>query len=191
GSPTNTLLAALSPDACLTVAELATASGMENRAVVKAAAALITRGLAARAEIGCFTLTDEGLVFRAAGQEITSGPMGALTQSYRHRRRPGLQDRLWAALRIKGKASIPELLELAGTGEEKGNSVHKYTAALTKAGYLRELRRVAGTAPTSNGFKRYALIRDTGPEAPQLRTRSHCVYDPNTGEVFSLAGGAA
>lgn len=189
GSPTNTLLGGLRADACLTVAELASVTGMENRAVVKAAAALIARGLAERAEVGCFTLTAEGQAFRDAGAEITSGPMRPLTQTYRRWRKPALRDRLWAALRIKGKASIPELLELAGDGERDfSNAAQKFLKALSRAGYLRELRREPGTAPTSNGFKRYQLLRDTGPEAPQLRVRQRQLFDPNTQETFEIGG---
>lgn len=188
--PSNTLLAALRSDACLTVDELAAVTGLENRAVVKAAAALIARGLADRAEVGCFTLTIQGQTFRAEGGAVTCGPAGPLTQTYRRPRRQVLRDRLWAALRIKGKASLPELLEVAGNGErDAANSARRYTAALARAGYLRELRREAGSAPTSNGFKRYALIRDTGPAAPQLRVRTHELFDPNTGEIVPLRGG--
>ncbi|MGE4527983.1 MAG: hypothetical protein AB7D00_06410 [Rhodospirillaceae bacterium] len=189
GSPTNTLLAALSRDACLTVAELVAASGLDNRVVVKAAAQLIGRGLADRAEVGCFTLTAEGEAFRASGKEVTSGPKGPLTQSYRRARRTTLRDRLWAALRVRRKASIPELLELASNGEAAALSLaQKYTSALCRSGHLRELRRDPGTAPTSNGFKRFALIRDTGPEAPLVRVRAREVYDPNTGETYPLGG---
>lgn len=189
-SPSNTLLAALRSDACLTVDELAAATGLENRAVVKAAAALIGRGYADRAEVGCFTLTAQGQTFRETGGAVTCGPAGPLTQAYRRPRRQVLRDRLWAALRIKGKASLPELLEVAGNGErDAANSAQRYTAALARAGYLRELRREPGSAPTSNGFKRYALIRDTGPAAPQLRVRTHELFDPNTGEIVPLRGG--
>lgn len=188
-SPTNTLLAALRRDACLTVAELAAETGLDNRVVVKAAAQLIGRGLADRAEVGCFTLTEEGEAFRATGQEVTSGPKGPLTQPYRRARKITLRDRLWAAMRIKGKASIPELLELVATDKPGAESLaRKYASALCASGHLLELRREPGTAPTSNGFKRFALLRNTGPEAPLVRVTAREVYDPNTGETFPLGG---
>lgn len=191
GEP-NMVLAALLPGQCLTVDHLAQATGLENRLVVKAAAVLIGRGLANRAEAGCFTITPEGEAFRAEGKAVKCGPKGKHTGTYRRRKKATLQDRLWLALRMRGKASIPELLELAadptkpaGTGY---SNAQRYLAALAKAGFLRALPRAAGTAITSNGFKRYHLVINPGPAAPQVRHEKREVYDPNERKTYKFGG---
>lgn len=191
GEP-NQVLAALQPGACLTVDHLAQATGLENRLVVKAAAVLIGRGLANRAEVGCFTITHDGEVFRNAGKTVKCGPKGKNTGTYRRHKKVTMQDRLWAALRMRGKASIPELLELAADPTKPGtgySNAQRYLAALAKAGFLRELPRAAGTSVTSNGFKRYALVINPGPSAPQVRPKKREVYDPNERKTYSFGGG--
>jgi hypothetical protein len=51
---------------------------------------------------------------------------------------------------------------------------------------LAQEKRVAGTAPTSNGHKRYQVIRNNGRLAPVVRQAAREVFDPNSGEVFAL-----
>ena len=186
------VLCALSDHECRDIGSLAAIRpDLNNRRIVKAMGRLILRGLAQRLERGCYLLTAEGQTFREAGEPIKSGPKGPLNAACRRPRQRTMRDRLWDGLRIRGKASMPELLELAGSGSEDGkNNARHYLRALTQAGYLQVLsRRQEGTSPTSNGFKRYARIRDSGPQAPQWRTRAKQVYDPNTNETFDLAGG--
>lgn len=186
----NALLAALTVDTCKTVSVLAEETGLANYKIVRAAAALICRGYATRAEVGCFTLTAEGEAFRQGGGAITSGPAGRLTQRSRRPHKSVLRDRIWAALRIKEKASTQELLMLAGDDQHDYRSLAaRYLKALCRTGYLVELpRRAAGTSPTSNGYKRFRLVKDTGPEAPQMKTRSGMLFDPNTGESVKIGG---
>lgn len=177
------VLASLPPGDCLTVEALAASSGLTRRQVVFGAAGLIGRGYAERAEIGCFRLTEAGADARTNGVRLTSGPLGPLSQALRRQKRTTLRDRLWRALRIKGKATVGELLEAAG-GDTNGavNNAQHYCRALRRAGYLRRMRRrIPGTSPTSNGFIRYQLVRDSGSQAPVVRADG-TVFDLNTRE---------
>lgn len=188
----NMVLAALQPGQCLIVDHLAQATGLENRAVVRGVALLINRGLASRAEVGCYNITLEGEAFRAAGKVIKCGPTGPLSRPGRRPRKATLRDRLWAAIRMRGKASIAELLELAAdpakpAGNGYSNAQH-FLDALAKAGWLSELSRAAGTALTSNGFKRYLLVVNPGPATPQVRAKAREVYDPNQGKTYPYGG---
>lgn len=176
------VFAALSGSDCRTPEALAAQTGAERKAVVKAVGRLIARGWAERAEIGCYRLTAAGAQALAAGVRITSGPNGPLTARRPPRRRAApLYELIWRALRIRGKATIADLLELAGRdGRTAANTAAVYLRVLARAGYLRVLpRREPGTAPTSNGYKRYQLLRDTGPLAPVARLHRRALFDPN------------
>ncbi len=178
------VLAALPPGECLTVEALAEITGLSRRKVSLGAAGLIGRGLSERAEVGCFRLTDAGIAAKGSRARLTSGPCGPLTQTLRRPKRTTVRDKIWKALRIKGTATIGELLETAGV--EAGNATsnaQRFCKALLRAGFLRPMRRVRGTALTSNGFARYQLLRNSGTRAPVVRVDGS-VFDPNTGDTF-------
>lgn len=181
------VLNALAPGDCLTLDRFGEALGdLTHRQITNAAARLVERGLVERVERGCFRLTPEGAAAREAGLVIRSGPRGPMA-----RRRPvrnSLQARLWRAMRVKGKFTIPALLELAARDEKNPrHAAEKFIGALERAGYLLRLsRREPGTSPTSNGFVRWSLIKDTG-DLPPMPRRDGTLYDPNTGEVCSPA----
>lgn len=183
-------LAALEPGQCLTVDDLAERSRLPNRTIVKSVARLIRRGFARRVEAGCFELTREGELAKASGKRLKSGPRAPLSQTCRRRREPTFRERLWRALRIKNKATIGDLVELAAQESDKDptSNATRYLAALHNAGYLRRLRREKGTAPTSNGFVRYQLANDSGPEAPIVQRAGAQVFDPNKGKVVWTKG---
>lgn len=185
GTLQGAVLKAMAGGGCLTPEDLAQATGRTRHQVVKAVGALISRGFVERVEIGCYRISPEGAEWHRSGRPITSGPHGPLTKVEPVRRKAdALYHRLWRALRIKGKATVGDLLELAGADDRKVHAARKYLRALTGAGYVRRMpRREPGTAVTSNGFLRYQLIRDTGPVAPVHRTARGEVYDPNTGET--------
>lgn len=156
----------------------------ENKPIVRVVGDLIHKGLAARREVGCYVLTPDGAAFLASGKVPKPGPKGKLTGSGRRPRRRTTQDKAWDALRVLGKASVPEIVELVGTEGSTlariNGGVQRFLRKLAQAGYLRELPiRAKGTALTSNGFRRWTLIRDTGPLCPLL-TR-HGVVDRNEG----------
>lgn len=176
------LLDVLEQDLCLTPEEIADGTGIERRAVIKGVCKLIARGYAERAERGCYRLTPDGAEFRASGARLACGPAGRLTQNLRRPRKITLQDMLWRALRASRKATLPDLLRLCdrdGSASMAGG--RRYLRALQLAGYMRRLPRrdrAAATAPTSNGFAIWLLVRDTGPLAPSLR-RCGEVWDRN------------
>lgn len=184
------VLSCLSQDECLTTETLAAkvaeiAPRMNRKDTVRVIGRLISLGHAERREVGCYMLTAEGAAHLAAGAKYRPGPQGKLN-TIRRPRRTTFRDLLWKALRIRKKASVPELVELAG---EKGKSSAKdFMAALVKAGICAELRRQPGTAITSNGFKRYALIKDVGPATPLVRRGGKEVFDPNSGEIIAIGG---
>jgi len=173
----------LPPHACLTIDELDTAlPEYPRRKIVMATLKLMSRGLLERVERGCYQLTSKGIANQAAGEALTSGPNAPLTAKTRAKKGTNLRLRIWRAMAVKQKFTIDDLLAVAERGDEKNarNNVQKYLRHLCQAGYLRELRRAPGDAMTSNGFKRYQLVRHTGPRAPALRPNG--IYDRNTGE---------
>ena len=63
-------------------------------------------------------------------------------------------------------------------------NLRRYMRALCLTGFLVEMpTRERGTAETSNGYKRYRLMNDTGDIAPTYRNQKHEVFDHNTREV--------
>lgn len=179
------VLCAIGDDECAAVEAISERSGRGRRQVAKAAGSLIGRGLIERAEVGCYRLTNAGREAKRKRLPLTSGPNGPLTQAHPRRpRRRTLRDRLWAAMRLKGKFTIGDLLDVARSdGEDGYDSARRYLRALEKSGVVSRLRgRVPGTAITSNGFVRFALIRDLGPAAPIVRA-SGKVWDSNAGKI--------
>lgn len=195
------VLAALDRADCRTPDRLAAATGLERRAVIKGAGKLIGRGLAERAERGCYRLTAEGEVWRASGRPFTSGPWRAITQPLKRPRRVTFQDKLWRGLRASGRATVPQLLALSDRdGRPAQQLAQQYLRTLNRAGYVRKLPRrdrASATAPSSNGYAVWLLVRDTGPLAPSWRRSKGDLWDPNLREAVALAdrapgdGGAA
>ncbi len=176
---------AILPDACLTIDQLDVTLELPRRDIVKAAGALISRGLIERVERGCFRLTEAGQKSQAEAEVLTSGPNAPLTCK-KTRKKSTLRLRMWRAMAVQKKFTIGDLISAAAKGEEKNarNNAQRYLRALTVVGYLRELPREPGVKMTSNGFKRYAVLRHTGPKAPKLNPGN--IYDPNTGETHEL-----
>lgn len=133
---------------------------------------------------GCFTLTVAGKAFLAEGRRIASGQPKSGTRV--RVIAGGLRLKAWRAMRILQKFSIGDLLThcVNGTEADATGNVGKYVRALTLAGYLTELRRAPGTSVTSNGFKRWLLVRDSGPAAPVWNQAAKAVTDANTQTVY-------
>jgi hypothetical protein len=174
-------------DRCLLIDDLLAQTGLTRRQLSDGAAGLIARGYAVRRERGCFQVTAEGAVAHADGVALTSGPNGPMER--KRSNNSALRTRLWRAMRMKRKFTLAELLVLAESGTEKAahSNAARYVRGLVAAGYLAELRRAKGDCPGSNGWKRYSLLRDSGPLMPMLRAGGASVYDPNTGTVYPCA----
>lgn len=102
---------------------------------------------------------------------------------------PGtLRRKAWLAMQIKGKFSLSDICRCVLTGEEGArnprNNLGRYIASLAAVGILQEMRhRMAPTSPTSNGEKRWLLVRDLGRQAP-IRRQNGDVFDPNAGVLL-------
>ena len=168
----------LEPGPCLTVDEMVERCDLPRRSVAEACAGLVRRGWVDRLEQGCFTLSPEGRRALAAGETIVSGPIGPLTVRARRPKRRTIRDKMWSAIRIARKFDLARLEEIAGA---TAANAQRFVVALARAGYLAELRRRPGDAPSSNGFKRWVLIDDPGPAAPTIKADGR-VWDPNRRE---------
>lgn len=167
--------AALAGGECLTTAELAARTGLDRTDVTDATGRMVLAGLVDRRERGCFILSPAGRDQLCRGEDITSGPRGPIGVVDRRPVRRTQQDKLWKAIRLVGKFTLDRICELA---EAKTASARRYVLRLVRAGYLVEIKREAGTAPTSPGFKRWSLIIDPGPLAPMVKADGR-VWDPN------------
>lgn len=165
-------------------------SGLQSKQVINACDKLIAHGYLTRQlyadgrpKPGRYLLTAEGRIALEAGANLKSGPRRAHGKP---RDTSGsLREKVWRLLRIRQKLSVPEALGVLCDGhasakqiERTGENVQKYLRALRATGYLVDMRREPGAKATSNGFKRYLLVRDTGPLAPTRRSKDR-VYDLN------------
>ena len=176
---------------CITEQDLMTQTGFTAHQVDQACLKLRKHGLLEKSDQGCHTITDAGAAAIANNKVLRSGPNGMHTGK-RKLSKNTLRIRVWRAIRIRQKFSIPELSMLVAEGGEKDitSNIGKYIRALNKAGYLTELaKRERGNAITSNGHKRYWLVpeMDTGPEAPVWMVSKQAVYDPNNEIEHSIA----
>lgn len=165
----------LAPGPCLTVDEMVERTDYPRRSVVEACACLVRRGWVDRLERGCFTLSIEGRAALARGEVVASGPIGPLTVRARRPKRRTIRDKMWSAIRIARKFDLGRLQEI--TGASRANA-QRFVLALARAGYLAELRREPGDAPSSNGFKRWLLVDDPGPATPTIKADGR-IWDPN------------
>ena len=186
------------PQGCVKHAAIVKHTGLTGKQVANACAKLVEHGYLKRqnysddtAKPGCYTLTLLGQAALEEGAKISSGPNGPT--GVVKIRENCLRDRAWRVLRIRRKASVPELVGLlldagcdAVTVRRARNGLQKYLVSLARAGYLLEMRREAPQSLTSNGAKRYLLVRDTGPASPALQTRFGKVYDQNERKQYDI-----
>jgi hypothetical protein len=95
-----------------------------------------------------------------------------------------LRQKAWRAMQIKVKFTLSDLVRSAvpvgSAAKDPRNNIGRYVNALTAAGILMEMkRRTSPASPTSNGEKRWVLVRDLGRLPPVAREKGG-VYDPNS-----------
>jgi predicted transcriptional regulator len=183
GQLAQALLSELATAECQKTAELAQILNAPKRKVSDAAGVLIGRGLITRPVIGTYRITEEGRRAHEAGVTISTGPKGPHGTIPVHR--DTFRERVWRSIRIRRRFTIGDVVSDATRDTEKDPRANaaRYIRMLRYAGYLRELpRRQQGSAPTSNGFKVFALVRDTGPRAPVWRKTQRVLHDFNLGE---------
>lgn len=186
------------PKGCVKHAAIVKHTGLTAKQVVNACAKLVEHGFLKReayadnsVKPGCYHITALGLAALDEGTRLASGPKGPTGKP---KPRPdGLRDRAWRLLRIRRKASVPELvgLLLDADGDDDAvvraqNNLSKYLRQLVFAGYLIEMRREAPQSPTSNGAKRFLLVRDTGPLPPIPQPQFKKVFDQNEGKQYDV-----
>jgi len=152
-----------------------------TKRVVRSIDVLRRRGLVERLEPGCYRLTSSGEETRAQGKRIASGPRKPHTAPAR--RKAPFRQAIWAALRLEEATTVRDLISLipeVAHGSDPHSNAYNYLRRLVEAHYVVQLpSRELGTAITSNGFKRYRLIRNTGPHAPYWSTKAGKLIDPN------------
>lgn len=185
GTVPTTLLNALADGSCRTMDELDSCVDLTRRQISDGAGSLIMRGLLERVEVGCYQLTLKGRQAVADGVVIRSGPIRSDTCKCRAPWKRTLRQHAWNAMRMSGSFTIGELVVASATGKEGDPEANlgRYLRVLVRAGYVAELPvRAPGTKPTSNGFKRFRLIKDTGPSAPIWRNKTKDLFDYNLGD---------
>lgn len=185
GALPTTILNALADGSCRTMNDLVVDLGLSRRQVSDGAAKLAYRKYLCRMDRGCYQLTEAGLAAAAAGETITSGPLGPDTKPVRNKVSNTFRDRAWRAMRVRRQFTIGDIVADAATegDADPKNNVARFIRFLKQAGYVAEQRsRQPGTRLTSSGFKRFLLLRDTGPLAPVFRPKTGSVHDYNLGE---------
>jgi hypothetical protein len=97
-----------------------------------------------------------------------------------------LRHKAWIAMRRKRMFTLSEITMLAsaqGLKKDKHN-ISSFITQLTRAGYLTQIGIEAGVKLTSNGFKRWQLIKDTG-ELPPFK-RGNTMVDRNQGQIMGV-----
>lgn len=177
--------------AVVTLNELTERSGISRHETVKTVGYLLNRGYVNRLENGIFELTEAGCEAKTAGVVIKSGPMGPDSGKSRKPRKGTLRQSAWSAMRIMSVFSVNDLVAVASEDptDQQHQNLRRYCWGLVKAGMLMEMpNREAGAAESSNGFKRYRLLEDTGSIAPTYRNTKSEVFDHNTSEVHPCHG---
>lgn len=166
-------------------ADLVTCMELTPRQVTNAAANLLRRGYLTLCDGVVYQLTEAGLAAAEAGEVIKGGPKGQVKLI-----KGTIRQRAWCAMRIRRSFTIGELVADAAEPDEgqPRDNIGRFLSRLAQAGYVREQpRRAPGTAIGSNGFKRYSLVRNTGPKAPVFRSELGVIFDPNLGEDVPCA----
>lgn len=94
-------------------------------------------------------------------------------------------ENMWRSMRGLGEFSPLDIATHSTTPDVSVtlNTAKSYCSMLLKTGYL----VVKKKASAQGGLARYRLVRNSGPQPPQIQ-RVKRVFDPNTGEVYAPEG---
>lgn len=182
------LLQKLSGGLCLTIDQLVTDLDLTPRQVSDAASKLHRRDFLERMAVGCYQLTPAGLAAAAAGEVIKSGPKGPRDKVKECKN--SLRQRAWTAMRGRRIFTVPDLIMDAATPEDlnPADNLQRYLRSLASVGYVSASpHRVPGTAPGSNGHKRFLLNCNTGMRAPTVLSKAKGIHDFNIGKDVTCA----
>lgn len=180
GRAATALLQALA-DGPLSRADIRDRLGLDWRQTTNATRSLIRHGFVELLDGGRCRLTEAGASAVETGTVISGGPKGVVKIV-----RDTFRERAWRAMRVRKAFTIGDIVADASSDADEGqprDNAARYISRLKQAGYVRELpRRLPGVSVGSNGFKRFMLVRNTGPRAPIWRESQCAIHDPNTGE---------
>lgn len=171
---------------CLTLDDLVRHIERPRKHITSAICHLITDRYVVRRERGCYEVTAAGV--KAHKKGYTCGPRRQRTSLPKPRSNT-IRQRCWTLLRMRRRQSTYDLVASARSERDRApqKSVLKFMRSLERAGYVARLdARAPGTAPTSNGYVNWLLVRDTGPVAPIFNHIAGTVRDGNTGETIAL-----
>jgi predicted transcriptional regulator len=177
-------------DGCVLILRLAEVTGRSVHKVGNLIQTLTSHGLVTMKTLGCYRVTEEGHAFLAGRSQVrlTAGPKAA--HGANRNSEDSLTARAWRALRIKKKATIPEIMETIAAEPKQYAQVGRYLRALVDAGLVKRLpRKVRGQGMGNNGYVQHLLITDLGPLAPVWKVKAGILRDPNSGKVVMLGGG--
>ena len=176
GSMPTALLRAMADGGTHRTADLAESLALSGDQVSYAATRLAMLGYLERHAAGHYQLTPAGLEAARSGVRITSG-------SHKVRMvRNSLRQRAWRAMRVRNRFTVGDLVsDAAREGEDGYRHIQQYLWQLQAAGYVTPAGRTAALRRRSNGYRIYALARNTGPLAPVFRAAMKLLHDPNTG----------
>ena len=175
------------PDGCVLIQRLSEATGRSVHKVGNLIETLTSAGLITMKSVGCYRVTEEGHAFLAGRSQVrlTAGPKaphGAARNS-----EDSLTARAWRALRIKKKATVPEIMETIAAEPRQYAQVGRYLKALVEAGLVKRLpRKLRGHGMGNNGYVQHLLVEDLGPLAPVWKVKAKTLRDPNGGKLFQL-----
>lgn len=181
GEASTIILQHLTDGTCQTIDQLALVLPLSHRQISNGAAALINRGYLDRIEVGCYCLTSEGVAAAQRDEKITSGPIGPLTCKSRRRFRTTFRQRAWNAMRMSGTFMISDVI-IAAAKDDKNpeENLLAYLRYLRCAGYVAALPASrSNLRANSKSGKRFRLIKDTGPIAPEWRSALRALWDHN------------
>lgn len=98
-------------------------------------------------------------------------------------RPPFARTRIWRSMRVMRRFTIADI---AATAEAGLQNTHTYILDLVNGGYVRKLKQEVPKRGVE-GRAILALIKDTGPLAPQ-RVKGGSIFDPNCGAGGSGCG---
>lgn len=153
---------------------------LNRRQITNATVKLLQKGLILRQRDGVLRLTEDGVAAAAEGTVIR-GSRQKVSRSQRNT----FRERAWRSMRVRRRFTISEVVSDAAGPDDRqpDDNARRYVSRLRQAGFVMELpRRAPGTALSSNGFKRFALVRNSGPRAPVWCGEKGTVHDFNTGE---------
>ncbi|WP_226781863.1 winged helix-turn-helix domain-containing protein [Oceaniglobus trochenteri] len=183
GEVANAILEILSDGDLHTLSDVAATSGRSHGNISDAVGKLVARGLVEIPRRGAYQLTEAGFDALASGVTITSGP--DVLAGPRKAPRDTFRQRCWAAMHVRQIFTLGDLMADADRGASASRSnLAKYMRALIAAEYVAEMaERQPGTKNGSNGFKRYRLLKRTGPIAPVFSEEHSQLQDPNVGKA--------